>query len=228
MAVTRAVPRGRFRRLIGFRRRLDLPDRYRDMIARHAAGRSFADVGCMWNVDGAYAFHAVDAGATRVVGVDLMPPSPAFDAENLRRGNPVRFVQGDVNEPATTAAVGVVDVVFCSGVLYHVPSPLLTLDRLRSICATTLILVSAVIREQDAPQAAVFLPHLDERARRALAYRSRHVRLGLDTAFVPTDGYGNWYWAFTPSCVEAMVRTAGFRISERYAYPHAICLVCHP
>jgi SAM-dependent methyltransferase len=206
----------------------DLPDRYRDMIARHAAGRSFADVGCMWNVDGAYAFHALDAGATQVVGVDLMPPTPAFEAENLERGNRVRFVQGDINEPDVTAAIGIVDVVFCSGVLYHVPSPLLTLDRLRAICGTTLILVSAVIRERRARQSAVFLPHLGDRGRAAVAYRSRHRRLGLDTTFVPEDGYANWYWAFTPSCVEAMVRTAGFRISERYLYPHALCLVCHP
>jgi SAM-dependent methyltransferase len=206
----------------------DLRDRYRDLIARHAAGRSFADVGCMWNVDGAYAFHALDAGATDVVGVDLMPRSAAFDAANARRGNRVRFVHGDINEPAITAAIGVVDVVFCSGVLYHVPNPLLTLDRLRAVCRTTLILVSAVIREQRAPQAAVFLPHLGERGRAAVAYRSRQRRLGLDTPFVAGDGYANWYWAFTPSCVEAMARTAGFRISERCLYPHALCLVCHP
>ena len=207
---------------------VDLPDRHRDMIARHAAGRSFADVGCMWNVDGAYAFHALDAGATEVVGVDVMPPSAAFETANGQRGNRVRFVQGDINAPEVTAAIGVVDVVFCSGVLYHVPSPLLTLDRLRAICRTTLILVSAVVREQRAPQAAVFLPHLSEQGRAAVAYRSRYRKLGLDTTFIPEDGYANWYWAFTPSCVEAMVRTAGFRISERYLYPHALCLVCHP
>ena len=137
----------------------DLPDRYREMIARHAAGRTFADVGCMWKVDGAYAFHALDAGATDVVGVDLMPPSAAFETANAQRGNRVRFVR-DINA--------------------------------------------------------------------RVAYRSRHRKLGLDTAFVPEDGYANWYWAFTPSCVEAMVCTAGFRISERFLYPHALCLVCHP
>src|SRR5437899_12309912 len=69
-------------------------DRLRMLIERHAPGRSFADVGCMWNVDGAYAFHALDKGAVQVTGIDLMAPSERLQAENARRGSRVTFVQG--------------------------------------------------------------------------------------------------------------------------------------
>src|SRR5881409_4461971 len=74
--------------------------RYADLIDRHARGASFADVGCMWNVDGAWAFGALKAGATRVVGIDLMPPTAEFLAQNEVRGRRVEFLQGDINDPS--------------------------------------------------------------------------------------------------------------------------------
>jgi len=80
-------------------RRPSYQDRLRMLIERHVPGHSFADVGCMWNVDGAYAFHALDQGAVQVTGIDLMAPSERFQAENARRGSRIAFVQGDINDP---------------------------------------------------------------------------------------------------------------------------------
>lgn len=211
------------RRLQG---RLPLPERQRRLIGAHAPGRRFADVGCMWHVHGAYAFHAAAHGAAEVIGVDVEPATPEFTAENAARGNPIRFVQADVNDPGLLDRVGPCEVVFCSGVLYHVPNPVLTLERLRSLCRGTLILSSATIAEQVAPQSAVFLPYLDERARRALQYATHGVKIGMDTPFDPQASYANWFWGFAPSCVEAMARTAGFEVLERYRYRRALCLVC--
>src|SRR5207244_2532671 len=51
----------RLRRLLHLRP--TLPDRYRELIARHVAGRTFIDVGGMSDVHGAYAFHALDPRA---------------------------------------------------------------------------------------------------------------------------------------------------------------------
>jgi len=52
------------------------------------------------------------------------------------------------------------------------------------------------------------------------------VKVGIDTEFDADAGYVNWFWGFAPSAVEAMARTAGFRVEERYAYRRALCLVC--
>src|SRR4051794_21275364 len=94
----------------------------RDALVRaHAPGRSFLDVGCMWSVDGAVSFLAEDAGATAVTGLDLMPASERFEREREQRSSAVRFVQGDLHD----TDVGRHDVVWCFGVLYHVPSPLI-------------------------------------------------------------------------------------------------------
>src|SRR4051812_8471211 len=107
-----------------------------ELVARFAPGCSFLDVGAMWSVDGAIAFAARDAGATRVTALDVMAPTPEFSA---RQGD-VRFVCGDLHDPATVAEAGVHDVVWCSGVLYHAPHPLLSLQRLHELTGHTLLL----------------------------------------------------------------------------------------
>lgn len=45
---------------------------------RLAPGRSFLDLGGLWNVNGDVAFHAERAGASRVVLFDGMDPTPEF------------------------------------------------------------------------------------------------------------------------------------------------------
>ena len=210
------------------RGRLPYPERCRALIARHAPGQSLVDVGCMWKVDGAYAFHALAHGAVRVTALDVHAPTPEFLAQNAAAGERVRFVQGDINDPAIADAIGVADIVFCSGVLYHMPNPILTLTRLRRICCRTLILGSATIPEQRWPQSAVFFPYLRAGARRALTYPSADQKIGLDTEFVREWDYGNWFWGLTPSSVEAMLRATGFEVLERYPYRRSLCLVCRP
>lgn len=212
-------------RLIG---RPAYQERLRLLIRRHAPGRTFVDVGCMWKVEGAYAFLARDVGATDVAGLDLRPASDAFIAENAHGREQVKFVQGDINEAAIARALGTFDVVFCSGVLYHVPNPLFTLARLRSICRELLILGSSTIAELGQSQGAVYYPHLDARARGALTYRTPpgYDKIGLDTVYRPDWDYSNFFWGLTPSCIAAMLASVGFEVVERYRWRHALCVIC--
>src|SRR4051795_8279495 len=140
------------------RRSQPAPDR-EDVVRRHAAGKSFADVGCMWKVNGRIAFVAEEAGATAVTGIDVLPATPEFEAEHARRHSKVRFVHGDLNDAATVAAAGPHEVVWCSGVLYHAPDPIQTLTRLRELTTELLILQTMVIPElPGARQGLVFYP----------------------------------------------------------------------
>lgn len=204
------------------------PELYRRLIGEHAPGRTFLDVGCMWGVNGGYAFHALESGASRVVGLDVEAATAQFLEENRRRGERVEFVQGDVTDPCTPDRLGRFDVVFCAGVLYHVPDPLLTLGHLRRMCGHVLILASPVFPEQMVGQSAVFLPGLDETSRRRLTYPSPHVKRGLDSEFDAEKGYGNWFWAFSPSCLRAMVETAGFAIVDFHHWGRLGCAVGGP
>lgn len=193
---------GRLRRRVGSAK----PPR-EELIARYAGGRSFVDVGCMWKVHGGLCFVAEDAGASAVTGVDVMAPSDRFLAELARRGSKVRFVRGDLHDPATATAVGLHDVVWCSGVLYHAPHPLLTLERLRALTAQTLLLATETIPETPGrPNTCVIAPGPDDHP-------------NAQPPHGPDEGYGPWYWGITPSALRTMLALAGFEIVECHQLP---------
>jgi hypothetical protein len=156
------------------------------------AGRSFADIGAMWKVGGAVAIAAKRAGATQVTAVDLMPGTAELDQAG------VRFVQGDLHDPATIERVGVHDVVWCSGVLYHAPHPLLTLERLRAITGERLVLATETLPLPG--RLAAFAP-------------PRWAHPGRPEPLDPATGYSGWWWLPTPAAVRAMLEASGFRVA---------------
>lgn len=187
-----------------------------ELVARHARGRSFLDVGCMWSVDGAMCFAALDAGARRVTGIDVMAPTPRFAGENARRGEAVRYVGGDLHDPATIAAAGPHEVVWCSGVIYHAPHPLQTLERLRELTTQTLILATETVREvRRRPRAAFFAP--------APGTHPAHRE-----AFDAGRDYANWYWGLTRSATLALIEAAGFAVEQAHRTRWHLTVVARP
>lgn len=201
------------------------------LVRRFAPGRSFADMGCMWRVSGAVAFLAEDCAATEVTAFDGMEPTPEFEAEHRRRESRVRFVRGLIDVRVSTGpdgdptvpefvrtgvdAVGMHDVVWCSGVLYHTANPCLLLQNLMSICRETLVIGTKTIPEVPGlPQAAVFFPGLDDAARRVY---EPLWRTGITAPFDPDPDRvaANWWWGLTASSLRGMVDTTpGWRTAE--------------
>lgn len=202
-----------------------------EYIREYAPGRSFVDIGCMWGVNGEYAFAAEEAGATLVKGVDVFGPTPEFEAKKEERGSSVEFILGDAGQPETMARVGVADVVFCAGVLYHHPSPFDLLVALRRMCRQTLILRTSTIPEVEGlPNAAVYFPMLDAKSRGLWDLSGLGVgrQVGIVDGFEPDQGYGNWFWGLTPSCLASLLKTAGFRIERRATEAFAQTFICSP
>lgn len=199
------------------------------IIRNYAPGRSFVDIGCMWGVNGEYTFLAEEAGATQVKGVDVFGPTPEFEEKKKARKSSVEFILGDAGHPDTLARIGVTDVVFCAGVLYHHPSPFDLLVALRRICGQFLILRTSTIPEiRGLPNAAVYYPMLNPEARRLWNLSSLGItsQVGIVNDFVPQEGYGNWFWGMTPSCVASLLATAGFHIDFHYTEPFAQNFIC--
>lgn len=205
----------------------DLPQ----FIRRHSPGKSFADIGCMWGVNGEHAFIAEEAGAARTIAVDVFGPTPEFEEKRLSRRSKVEFVLGDVSRAETLQRIGTVDVVLCAGVLYHHPSPFDLLVALRKICRETLILRTSTIPEVPGlPNAAVYFPMLSERGRGLWNLKRLGVlhQAGISNPFDSKDGYGNWFWGLTPSCLESLLQTAGFSVNFRATEAFAQTVVCTP
>jgi SAM-dependent methyltransferase len=203
----------------------DLPQ----LVRRFAPGRSFSDIGCLWGVNGEYAFLAEAAGATRVTAVDVFGPTPEFERKHRERDSRVEFILGDATDPRTLEAIGITDVVFCAGVLYHHPSPVDLLVALRQVCRQTLILRTSTIPEiRGLRNAAVFFPRLPaaERGLWRLASLGVGEQAGISSPFDPGQGYGNWFWGVTPSCLCSLVEIAGFRVDEQREEAFAQTLIC--
>ena len=215
---------GRARR----RRAPSSPDR-EAVVRRHVSGRSFLDVGCMWKVHGRIAFVAEEAGATAVTGIDVMDATPEFEAERARRGSRVRYLRGDVNEAATVEAAGPHEVVWCSGVLYHAPSPMLTLQRLRELTTETLILQTTCLPElPGVAQGCVFYPGLSERDRTLYSMWGEQASRGIRGPEPGEDPYAPWWWGFSRSALRSMLEAAGFEPREEWGDPFGVHVIAAP
>jgi hypothetical protein len=167
----------------------------------------------MWTIHGALCFAAEDAGATTVTGVDVMAPTPQFSAAIERRGSKVRFVQGDLHDPQIVEEIGRHDVVWCSGVLYHAPHPLLTLERLRELTAGTLLLATETVAETPGRRnSCVIAPDHAEHP-------------NAEPADGPGQGFGPWYWGISPSALRTMLTLTGFEVVEEHRTPFHVTVV---
>ena len=194
---------------------------------RHAAGKSFCDVGCMWKVNGRIAFVAEEAGASKVTGVDVMEATDEFRAEHERRGSAVRFVHGDLHEPATVEDVGPHEVVWCSGVLYHAPNPVLTLQRLRELTTELLILQTMTLPElPGVRQGLVFYPGVPNP--RLYARWGEQAARSLRLPEPGEDPYAPWWWGISRSALDAMLRAARFEPIEHWGDPFAVHVLAKP
>jgi hypothetical protein len=232
------------------RQRVSKPDEMatsagqRKWIEEHVPGRSFADIGGMYQLMGDMAFLAETAGASEVTLFDVGDPDLIaaghpewgwFEQKKAERDSKVRYVQGDLEDPESPRRIGVHDVVFYSGVLYHTPNPVLQLMQLRQITREFLYLSTLTIPEIPGfPQACVFYPYLDEEQRQpyAAGYSWAGDLLGIGRPIDerPMFGFGNCYWGMTPSALKAMLKVARFEVVQEQQMPVAFAteLVCRP
>jgi len=199
-------------------------------MAERVPGRSFADIGGLYGADGATAFAAEDLGASEVTCFDAGDPDLCGFAELHRtRGSRVRFVQGDLEDPESVSRIGMHDIVWCTGVIYHSPSPARQLMYLREITREWLYLSTMTIPELPGfPQACIYYPGLDERARKPFAagYRwaggggTEMIGVGSPIDATPMRGHANCWWGITRSALWAMLATARFElVEERRIFP---------
>ncbi|MDO8430718.1 MAG: class I SAM-dependent methyltransferase, partial [Candidatus Taylorbacteria bacterium] len=80
------------------------------LIKKYVPGKSFADIGCMWGVNGQNSFIAEESRSTRIMAVDVYPESNEYLEEKRKRNSKIQFVQGDINLLSTTQKVGQMDV----------------------------------------------------------------------------------------------------------------------
>jgi tRNA (mo5U34)-methyltransferase len=156
------------------------------------SGRSVLDIGA-W--DGFFSFEAERRGASRVVATDYYAwrglgwatgqGKAGFELARRALGSHVEDVEVDVMD-LSPERLGTFDTVLFLGVLYHLPNPLLALDRVAALTTHQLILETVVDMVGFGRPAAAFYPDRE---------------LNGD----PT----NW-WGPNAAAVHGMLRAVGF------------------
>jgi hypothetical protein len=216
---------------------VDFRERHRQWIREHAAGRSFADIGGLFDLAGDVALYAEESGALPVTLADWgHQVFTDFPRKAKERGSTIRFVQGDIEDPITIREIGPHDIVWSIGVIYHSPNPVRQLLNLREITREYLYLGTHTIPEIPGfPQACLYYPYIDRPTADALSswQPRRDGLIGLGTEFDdrPMMGYANFWWGITPSALEAMLRSARFEVVSMYKhgrYPFFTEVVARP
>jgi len=202
----------------------DIWDQRKEWIRELAPGRSFLDVGGMFHVAGDVSFWAEEAGARSVLLFDGMDPSLEFQAKHAERGSGIRYQQADLHDPDDVAIAGRHDVVWCTGVIYHSPSPFQQLLHLRELTGERLVLGTHVIPEiPGIENGCVFYPGRSSAAEGAFAHAHGARAGAYPGATGPFDetpnlAYANMWWGITPSALRGMLRYAGFAIDSEVRY----------
>jgi tRNA (mo5U34)-methyltransferase len=183
-------------------------------IPRDLTGLSVLDIGCN---GGFYSIEMKRRGAARVLGLDC---DDGYLAQ-ARFAAEVCNVDIELREMSVYELESLgerFDIVLFMGVLYHLRHPLLALDLINAHAAKDLLVFQSMLRGSDAvgnvegdyafSETAVF-----DRPDFPKMHFVEH-----DYAGDPT----NW-WIPNRACVEAMLRSAGFRILE---HPEAEVFVC--
>jgi hypothetical protein len=159
-----------------------------------------------------------------------MDATDAYTEEHRRRSSIVRFVRGDVHEADVVERIGPHQVVWCSGLLYYTPNPLIALERLRAITSEILILATETIPEVPGlPQACVLFPGLSAQDRRLhRAARPAGTAQGIHTPFDRSQGYGAWWWGMSRSAVRGMLQATGFEVREEHGGPLHATFIAAP
>jgi tRNA (mo5U34)-methyltransferase len=167
-------------------RRLRLPERL--------DGLTVLDVGA-W--DGFYSFEMERRGAARVLATDDFcwgnggwATQDGFVVARRALGSRVEDQQIDVLDLKPEAVGGTYDLVLFLGVLYHLPNPLLALERVRSVVGRQLVMETEVDLLFTRRPAAAFFPTTEL-----------------------NDDPTNW-WAPNVPAVLGMLKAAGFSRAE--------------
>ncbi len=177
--------------------------RFAHAVPDDLTGKSVLDIGCN---AGFYSIEMKRRGASRVLGIDterMYLRQARFAADVL--GMEIEFQELSVYDlPQLQEKF---DLVIFMGVLYHLRHPLLALDLIREHVARDLLLFQSMQRGD--PAISAVAPDYDFWETEIFAQPEfpRMYFIEHRYAHDPT----NW-WIPNRACVEAMLRSAGFRI----------------
>lgn len=183
-------------------------------VPRDLRGWSVLDVGCN---AGFYSLELARRGAT-VVGLEVEPlylAQARWAARHCGMADRLRFVEGNVYDLLRSGRT--FDFTWFTGVFYHLRYPTLALDLVRRATRRLMMFQSMTMPGRDTVVPPPDLS-LDERER---LQEPGWPKMAFIERRVAGDAT-NW-WAPNHACVEALLRSAGFRVVDRPEHEFYLC-----
>jgi tRNA (mo5U34)-methyltransferase len=177
-------------------------------------GWSVLDIGCN---GGFYSVELARRGA-HVLGIDVEPlylKQARWVAQQWALQGQVQFMLADVYDLIWQRRT--FDLVWFTGVFYHLRYPLLALDLVRRVSARLLMFQTMTMPGEVSTDVPHDLP-LDERA---TMLQECWPKMAFIEHRVAGDA-SNW-WAPSHACVEALLRSAGFEVLARPEHEFYLC-----
>ena len=177
-------------------------------------GWSVLDIGCN---AGFYSIEMARRGA-RVLGLDVEPMylrQARWAARQFGLEQQLEFVQGDVYRLLNMRRH--FDLVWFTGVFYHLRYPTLALDLVRGVTGRMMVFQSMTMpgESQQAMPPDLSLDQRDE------MLRDDWPKMAFVEHRVENDA-SNW-WAPNAACVEALLRSSGFEVTSRPEHEFYVC-----
>jgi tRNA (mo5U34)-methyltransferase len=177
-------------------------------------GWTVLDIGCN---AGFYTFELARRGA-QVLGIDVEPmyvSQARWAARQFGLEQQVDFIEGDVYQLMSSSRR--YDLVWFTGVFYHLRYPTLALDLVRRATARLLVFQSMTMPGEPQEPVPPDLPL----ERRDLMLAESWPKMAFVEQAVARDN-SNW-WVPNASCVEALLRSAGFEVLCRPEHEFYVC-----
>jgi hypothetical protein len=184
---------------------------------------SFADLGAVWGVEGAYTFHALDKHHVKdAVLVDAhLTPTVVARAKSYPQ---LRLIEANFGDQAVVDEVGKVDAIFLFDVLLHQVSP--DWDTILEMYANNVRCLLIYNQQWAGSTNTVRLLDLGEKeyfrnvphSRYNKAYRSLFHRLDQKQPMrdkLWRDVPDIWQWGITDADLESTVARLGFRLVQK-------------
>lgn len=199
---------------------------------------SFVDVGGLWGTVNEKVTVASRGGAKSLAMADIQREGnqywQAFHEHAAERGvtDYKSFPGVDIDDLETPNRIGTFDFVHCSGILYHVPNLIFTIERLRSVTNKYLLLGSMVVPEvvenekgrisfeggrvvfmpaMDAETIAIMAAHFDQSGIKIWNVNAEEAPLRKPNG---KPDYGPWWWLYSGTTQTKMLENCGFRVLD--------------
>ncbi len=206
-----------------------------DIFSKYVKGKSFIDIGPLYAISNEALTPAMQHGATRIAAADIQDiswePWKKLREHCASLGlHEYEEHSVDLDNPNIEKIIGKFDFVFCKGIIYHVPSPLYTIERLRSVTAKYLLIGTMIVPDFIENECGridfdggkvLFVPALDHASRAIMAkhysdqgWEIMHINAKESWPWRHDGGpnYGPWWWLFSGRTAEKMVEVSGLRI----------------